>query len=95
MVQASLDNFILKVKIDQVKFSDISLIQSEIGQVNARELKYFLNTLFRMVIPFINGLVLANGFPIPDTFFGVMRIKSARFYSMDGYVNIGFVPEFI
>jgi len=46
-----------------------------------------------MLIPFINGLVL--GFTIPDTFFGVMRIKSAKFNAMDSYVNIGFVPEFI
>ena len=95
LVQASLDNFIMKLKIDLVKFEDISVLKSEIGEVSGRELKYFLNTLFRMLIPFINGLVLADGFPIPDTFFGVMRIKSAKFNSMNGYVDIGFVPEFI
>jgi len=95
LINATMDNFLLKPKINTVKFEEISVVTSEIGPVSGKELQYFLNTLFRMIIPFINGLVLANGIQIPDTFFGVMRVKSARFDSMDGYVNIGFVPEFI
>ena len=95
LVNATMDNFILKPKINTVRFEEISVVASEIGPVSGKELQYFLNTLFRMIIPFINGLVLADGIQIPDTLFGVMRVKSARFESMDGYVNIGFVPEFI
>ena len=95
LVNATMDNFILKPKINIMRFEEISVVTSEIGPVSGKELQYFLNTLFRMIIPFINGLVLADGIQIPDTLFGVMRVKSARFESMDGYVNIGFVPEFI
>jgi hypothetical protein len=96
LVTPTLDNFILKLKISQIKFDAIEVTSSQIGpDVKGNELKVFLNTLFRMLIPFINNLVLAPGFTIPDTFFGVMRIKSAVFAAKDGFVNIGFVPEFI
>ena len=47
-----------------------------------------------MIIPFANKFLM-QGFPIPSQFFGVVSVKSANFSARQGYIQIGFVPEFI
>ncbi len=80
--------------MNTVKFQDITVTSSTIGEVSGFELKVFLNTLFRMLIPFANHF-LASGFDMPRKYFGMVEIKSANFIPQEGFVTLAFVPQFI
>jgi hypothetical protein len=94
VIKPNLTDFMISIQLVRFTLKELTLRSSTIGDINTRDLRVFLNTLFRMVIPFANYF-LAKGFQIPDHFFGVLAIKSAQFQAMDGFVEIGFVPEFL
>ena len=65
-----------------------------IGEVNANELKVFLNVLFRLAIPVVNQ-VMAGGLALPTEYFGVLVVQQAEFHAKQGFIEMSFVPEFI
>ena len=70
------------------------MLYSDIGPINAAELRSFVNVFAYLALPVINQF-LAGGFLLPTEYFGIVRIREATFQSMDGYVQVGIVPEFI
>jgi hypothetical protein len=93
-ISASLNNFTFNVKVISISIKSIQAIQSNIGDIPAEDLKVFFNVLFRIGIPFINAF-LKGGFQVPQTFFDILIIDEASFFSKDGYLSIMFSPEFI
>ncbi|CDW75575.1 bactericidal permeability-increasing protein [Stylonychia lemnae] len=87
---ANLTAQLLSIKIDHATATD-----SKIGDFNAQDFKDFLNVSSRIVIPFINNLLLEKAFTLPSSFFGVVQVNSAQFQSFDNYLAISIVPQFI
>jgi hypothetical protein len=77
-VKPALANFTLFIDILQFTVKAITIDESLIGEVNATELKVFLNVLFRLAIPVINQ-VMAGGLALPTEYFGVLVVKQAEF----------------
>ena len=69
---AYLTTEVLSVKIDHATAAD-----SKIGDFNAQDFKDFLNVGTRIVIPFINNILLQQPFVLPSSFFGVVEVLSA------------------
>jgi hypothetical protein len=53
-----------------------------------------VNVFAYLALPVINGF-LSPGFMLPKEYFGILRIREASFDAMDGYCQVGIVPEFI
>ena len=90
----SLKNFTLTIQFQSFYITDSQVIQSEIGPIDVESKRKFVNFMAYIMLPVVNSL-LANGFVIPQEFFGMIRIQDASFETKDGYVQVGIVPQFI
>lgn len=70
------------------------MLSSTIGDIPVEEKKIFINWAIKIGLPFMN-MFLKKGLELPSTFFDLVRIKDATFTAMEGYVQVGIVPEFI
>ncbi len=93
-LNASLNNFHLFIKLLTFFITDGIVLYSEFGPIDVQSKINFLNFYAYLALPVIN-VFLAPGFPFPQEYFGIIRIRDATFNSMDGYCQVGIVPEFI
>jgi len=57
-------------------------------------MRLFANFIMGLLIPIANTF-LSAGFLLNEDFYGIFKIKEAIFQAMNGYVQIGIVPQFI
>jgi len=93
-LSATLNNFLLVIKLLTFYINDAQVVNSEIGPINVQAMRNFVNFFAYLALPVINGF-LAPGFHLPQEYFGIVRIREATFDAMDGYCQVGIVPEFI
>mmetsp|Transcript_34647 Transcript_34647/g.47361 ORF Transcript_34647/g.47361 Transcript_34647/m.47361 type:complete len:587 (+) Transcript_34647:39-1799(+) len=72
------------LEIDQI---DLTLDQSEIGNVNVIVLQGIVNRLVSGIVPLINDFLSDIGIPIPDLPLG-MRLVEPQIYFSDGLITI-------
>ncbi len=93
-LSATLTDFLLVIKMLTFYINDAQVLKSEIGPINVQAMRNFVNFFAYLALPVINGF-LAPGFHLPQEYFGIVRIREATFDAMDGYCQVGIVPEFI
>ncbi|TNV79283.1 hypothetical protein FGO68_gene12198 [Halteria grandinella] len=93
-ISVALDKGTLSFQILELYMNDAVVLSSEIGDIPIWDLKTFINFAIKLGLPYMNGF-LNRGIPLPDTYFDLVRIKDASFTAMEGYVQVGIVPEFI
>lgn len=87
-------DFLLSIKVLTFLYiNDAQVLYSDIGPINTEILRNFVNLFFYLSLPVINGF-LSPGFNMPHEYFGFIRIRDASFVTMDGYCQVGIVPEF-
>ena len=89
-----MQDFLLSIKVLTFYINDAQALYSDIGWINAYELRSFVNVFAYLALPVINGF-LSPGFKLPQEYFGIVRIRDASFLALDGYCQVGIVPEFI
>jgi hypothetical protein len=77
-LSASLNNFLLVIKLLSFNINDAQVLYSDIGPINAAELRSFVNVFAYLALPVINQF-LAGGFLLPTEYFGIVRIREATF----------------
>lgn len=91
----TLVNFLLTIQFQPVFYIESAkLLYTDIGPINTEQLRSFVNFFAYLARPVINN-ILAPGFKLPQEYFGIVRIRDASFEAMDGYCQVGIVPEFI
>lgn len=81
MLEVSLTNFTIYAQIDQASIGDVFASDSQIGDIDTRSMKTFLNLGLKLAIPLIN-VFLAAGISFPQSLFGgLLVIKDASFNS--------------
>ena len=94
-INLSLENGILKLQLLSFYIYDATLLQSQIGDLPLWEMRTFFNFFVKTIfIPVVNTY-LSSGFALPTEYFGIVRIQNAIFQAMEGFVQVGLVPEFI
>lgn len=61
------------------------MLTTQIGEISTWDKVLFINWSIKLALPFVNNY-LSMGIQLPDTFFGMVRIKEALFTAMEGYV---------
>lgn len=91
---ASLKDFVLQVQLLSFYINGASVAYSAIGEIDVQAMRTLVNFFARVLIPVVDRY-LEPGFPLPREYFGIVRVKDAFFQAMDGYLQVGLVPEFI
>ena len=87
-------NYLFVVKLLTFYITDSRVVTSEIGPIDVESMRKFVNFYAWLALPVIN-MLLSPGFDLPREYFGIVRIKEAIFNAMDGFCQVGIVPEFI
>jgi hypothetical protein len=94
VIKPQLNNLDLSLTLDSFSINDIQVVHAETKTFNVNDIKNFINVLARIAIPFVNMKLSKNIVKIPSEFFGAVRVKDATLKAMDGYIQVGIVPEF-
>ena len=74
--------------------NDAKVLDSQIGELNVDEERNIINWTIALALPIANKF-LNQGLTLPSEFFGMVRIREAFFQPMNGFIQVGIVPEFI
>jgi hypothetical protein len=85
---------LLQIKLLTFFINDSKVIGSDIGAIDVESMRNFVNLYAWLAIPVINALMYP-GFALPREYFGIIRIQEAIFTALNGFVQVGIVPEFI
>lgn len=93
-IKVFLQKGVLSFQVLTLYLNEATVLSSQIGDIPVWEMKTFVNWAIKLGIPFINGF-LNKGLELPSLYFGIIKIQDATFTAMDGFVQIGIVPEFL
>ena len=93
-ISVNLTKGVLSLQIVTLVMNDAKVVSSQIGEIDVWSKRVFVNWCISIALPILNRF-LAGGLALPSEFFGMVRIQDATFTAMDGFVQVGIVPQFI